>query len=147
MATDSARRLHHQTPTWVDSAAVFHIRVRTTSEFGSVPTDARIARALLESAAFYRQRATWHCHLFLIMPDHIHALLTFPSNRDMRVIVGRWKGWQVRTLGIRWQENFFDHRIRSPQELQLKAKYIRENPVVKNLCPSAKDWPWVIGPP
>jgi REP element-mobilizing transposase RayT len=80
------------------------------------------------------------------MPDHLHALLGFPFDRDMRLIVGRWKAWQVRSLGIRWQENFFDHRIRDQSELQRKAQYIRHNPVAKNLCAMASDWPWVIEP-
>jgi hypothetical protein len=62
----------------------------------------------------------------------------------MRLIVGRWKAWHVRTSKLQWQDNFFDHRIRSPHELQLKAQYIRQNPVVKGLCAKADDWPWVV---
>ena len=146
MATDSTRRLHHHTPAWVDSSAVFHIRIRSSPDAVVPLTDARVAGALLDSVTFYHRRATWHCHLFLVMPDHLHALLAFPFDRDFRTIVGRWKAWQVRTVGIRWQENFFDHRIRNHQELQLKAHYIRQNPVVKGLCSAASDWPWAIGP-
>jgi REP element-mobilizing transposase RayT len=143
MATDSTRRLHHHTPAWVDSEANFHIRIRL--ERNSPPlTTPPVAHALLESARFYHQRLTWRCHLFLLMPDHLHALLAFPFDRDMRLIVGRWKAWQVRTLKIEWQENFFDHRIRNRAEFQLKADYIRQNPVVKGLCLQASDWPWVI---
>lgn len=62
----------------------------------------------------------------------------------MRIVVGRWKAWQTRTHRISWQDNFFDHRMRNTRELQLKADYIRQNPVVKDLCKSATDWPWVI---
>lgn len=62
----------------------------------------------------------------------------------MRVVVGRWKAWQTRQHHIAWQDNFFDHRIRNTRELQLKADYIRQNPVVKGLCQKADDWPWVI---
>jgi putative transposase len=143
MATDSTRRLHHRTPSWVEHDAVFHIRIRLHDPVTAL-TDPHLARALLDSAAFYHHQTTWHCHLFLLMPDHLHALLVFPFERDMRLIVGRWKAWHVRTSKVRWQDNFFDHRIRSPRELQLKAKYIRQNPVVKGLCAKADDWPWVI---
>jgi REP element-mobilizing transposase RayT len=146
MATDSTRRLHHQTPARVNSGAVFHIRIRSGRDSDTLLTEARAAQAVLNSAAFYHQQATWHCHLFLLMPDHLHALLSFPLDHDMRAIIGRWKAWQVRTTGIRWQKNFFDHRIRSHPELQLKAHYIRQNPVVKGLCAKASDWPWVISP-
>jgi len=146
MATDSTRRLHHHTPSWVEAGAIFHTRIRITPHSALSLTEPQTAKALLESALFYHQRSTWHCHLLLLMPDHLHALLGFPFDRDMRSIVGRWKAWQVRTLGIHWQENFFDHRIRDQSELQRKAQYIRHNPVAKNLCAIASDWPWVIEP-
>jgi len=143
MATDSTRRLHHHTPTWVEHDAIFHIRIRLTPDSATPLTDPRLARALLDSAIFYHQQATWYCHLFLLMPDHLHALLAFPFDRDMRLVIGRWKAGHVRTANLQWQDNFFDHRIRSPHELQLKAHYIRQNPVAKSLCAKADDWPWV----
>ncbi len=102
------------------------------------------AKALLASAEYYHEKTTWFCYLLLIMPDHLHALISFPRDADMRLVVGRWKAWQTRTLGIIWQDNFFDHRIRNARELQLKADYIRQNPVVKGLCHQTGDWPWVI---
>lgn len=44
--------------------------------------------------------------------DHLHALLAFPPDRAMAQTVGRWKIYCARALSVRWQENFFDHRIR-----------------------------------
>lgn len=78
------------------------------------------------------------------MPDHLHALLAFPSDKKMSDIIGTWKGYQAKQHGIHWQGNYFDHRIRSKAELNEKALYIRLNPVVKELCSSENDWPWVI---
>jgi len=144
MATDSTRRLHHATPAWVKADAVFHIRVRLAPISSKPLTEPALGTALLESAGFYHRHASWFCHLFLLMPDHLHALLCFPRATDMRTVMGRWKAWQTRTLRISWQDNFFDHRIRNARELQLKADYIRQNPVVKDLCKNAADWPWVI---
>jgi putative transposase len=144
MATDSTRRLHHHTPPWVEHDAIFHIRIRVVQDFALLLIDPHLARALLDSAIFYHRQATWCCHLFLLMPDHLHALLAYPAGRHMRLIVGRRKAWHVRVSKLQWQDNFFDHRIRSPHELQLKAHYIRQNPVVKGLCAKADDWPWVV---
>ena len=62
----------------------------------------------------------------------------------MTTVIGRWKAWQRRALGVIWQENFFDHRIRNKSEHQLKADYIRHNPVVKGWCTKPADWPWVL---
>jgi len=146
MVTDSTRRLHHQTPAWVNADAIFHIRIRVDPDFHACLTDFHLAPKLLESALFYHQRATWNCRLLLLMPDHLHALVSFPIAQDMRLTVGRWKAWQVRALGVLWQDNFFDHRIRNHSEFQLKAHYIRQNPVVKKLCAASAEWPWVICP-
>jgi hypothetical protein len=69
-------RLYHETPFWVREDAVYHIRVR--SEFGSPSlTTPDIASQLLESAKFYHAKLHWWVHLFLLMPDHWHALLSF----------------------------------------------------------------------
>lgn len=144
MAIDSTRRLHHATPAWVKADAAFHIRIRLAPIRSKPLIEPATGTALLESAGFYHRRDSWFCHLFLLMLDHLHALLCFPREVDMRIVVGRWKAWQTRTLGVNWQDNFFDHRIRSARELRLKADYISQNPVVKGLCAKADDWPWVI---
>jgi REP element-mobilizing transposase RayT len=138
---DSTRRLHHTTPVWVKPGANFHIRIRTQ---GTDLTQPALARELLCSAAEYHRRQTWHSHLFLLMPDHLHAILAFPPERDMSVLIGKWKAWQTRSAAVKWQENYFDHRIRSDHEFHLKSAYIRNNPVVMALCSKPEDWPWVI---
>ena len=78
------------------------------------------------------------------MPDHTHALLSFPPDRPMSRTIGAWKSWHVRNNAVEWQTNYFDHRIRNDAELQLKATYTRNNPVAMELCARAENWPWVV---
>jgi len=78
------------------------------------------------------------------MPDHIHALLSFPKDMVMSQVIADWKRYQSRQRGIRWQNNFFDHRIRNTAEYLEKASYIRNNPVVKGLCETPEEWAWVL---
>lgn len=52
------------------------------------------------------------------MPDHIHALVAFPSDKSMSTVVGSWKRYTTRFLHVKWQVNFFDHRIRNGNELR-----------------------------
>ena len=52
-----------------------------------------------------------------------------------------WKRYTPRTLGIDWQDGFFDHRLRDDDEVTAKFHYIRRNPVVKGLCAREEDWP------
>jgi putative transposase len=51
----------------------------------------------------------------------------------------------TRELGIRqpvWQEEFFDHVLRSDESYSEKWDYVRQNPVRVGLVADADDWPW-----
>lgn len=139
------KTLHHQLPTWVDaSGAVFRIRIRV-AENNPIPlTNEIIASKLLDSVFEYARGKIWWPSLFLLMPDHIHALLSFNATRKMSRIVGDWKRWNQRKQGIIWQNNFFDHGLRRDESLEEKATYIRRNPVIKGLCSKPEDWAWVL---
>ncbi len=79
------------------------------------------------------------------MPDHIHALLGFPDNDLMGPAVSDWKRFQQCHYQVQWQDGFFDHRLRNEIEpLRQQAEYISMNPVVKGLCDSPDQWPWVL---
>ncbi len=86
--------------------------------------------------------------LLLLMPDHLHALISFAPNASMSSTVGDWKHFQNHHHGIVWQEGYFDHRLRDDErgeQLSAKVDYIRRNPVVAGLCADVRDWPWWIG--
>jgi REP-associated tyrosine transposase len=141
-------KLHHGIPNWVEPGSLFHIRIRVDREKQAMPlTIEPLASALLESARFYQSKERWHITLFMVMPDHIHALLSFPRDEAMNRVVGDWKHFHRRKHGIMWQEGFFDHRLRNDErgeQLSAKMTYIRRNPVVAGLCTTVADWPWII---
>jgi hypothetical protein len=35
-----------------------------------------------------------------------------------------WKRWTARQMGIEWQRDFFEHRLRSDESLREKTDYI-----------------------
>jgi hypothetical protein len=45
-------------------------------------------------------------------------------------------------LGIRWQRDFFDHRLRRDESFDEKALYINRNPVRAELCAPEATWPY-----
>lgn len=122
---------------------MFHIRIRCAEDNKPVLMDQKTADRLLESVSFYQEQGRWFVHLFLLMPDHIHALLSFPKHEVMARVVGDWKRYLNKQLAVQWQNNFFDHRIRDTKEYLEKAAYIRQNPVVKGLCELPEDWSWM----
>jgi len=135
--------LHHQLPSWVPSGSRFHIRISTDSAWRFHLTDPEIARALMAAAELYHQTTKWHLHLFVLMPDHLHALASFPQEPGMSRTIASWKGYLRRTSGVCWERNYFDHRLRSDEQFSLKAQYIRMNPVRAGLCGTISEWAWV----
>jgi putative transposase len=143
-------RLHHTVPHWVEPGALFHVRIALDREKERrALTDPTLAQAILASAKFYEVRLRWHITLFLLMPDHLHALLSFARDLSMSEVIRDWKRFHARINHIIWQEGYFDHRLRADErgmQLTLKMNYIRQNPVAAGLCARPKDWPWVIDP-
>jgi putative transposase len=141
-------KLHHEVPHWVEPGALFHIRIAVDREKEQSPlTAAPLAQALLDSARFYEVKRRWHIMLFLLMPDHLHALLSFATDEAMSKIISDWKHFQSRKHGVIWQEGYFDHRLRADErgdQLSAKMNYIRQNPVAANLCAKVSGWQWVI---
>ncbi|HKP02311.1 MAG TPA: transposase [Chthoniobacterales bacterium] len=141
-------KLYHDVPGWVETGALFHIRIaldRAKNQPGL--TSPAIAESLMDSARFYHRRRRWYITIFMLMPDHIHALLSFDPDKQMSRVIGDWKRYQTVQHGIAWQNGYFDHRLRDDErgeQLAAKINYIRQNPVAAGLCKRAEDWPWWI---
>jgi len=125
-------RLHHRVPHWVEPGALFHIRIRLDREKQQrTLIDPSLAPALLDSAKFYERTMRWHIKLFLLMPDHVHAVLSFPRDKLMSEVIRDWKRFHTRTHRVMWQEGYFDHRLRPDErgtQFSAKLNYIRQNP-------------------
>ena len=139
-------KLHHKTPSWIPEGSRFHIRIRLSPKNKSRLTDPAIASLLLKSFLFNHERGSWHAWLVVLMPDHIHAILSFPPAKSMSRVIGDWKKFSTKTAALSWQENYFDHRLRNDDKYMEKAHYIRMNPVRAGLCTQTSDWPWILEP-
>jgi REP element-mobilizing transposase RayT len=98
-------------------------------------------------------------HAAVIMPDHAHLLLTpicnaegwpFPLKDILKLIKGpaaRSVNKRTRTYGTLWQDESFDHVLRSNESFDEKFEYIRQNPVRRGLAtrPEEYEWLWVEG--
>ena len=143
-----ARGASHEPPCWVESSAVFfvtincHVRGEAQLTIGDIP--ARIFSAVEYKVA----TAQWYPQIFLLMPDHLHMLVSFAwdDGQTMNKVITDWKKYLARSNGISWQRDFFDHRIRSGADHQDKWEYIRDNPVRANLVVSYQQWPHVWFP-
>ncbi|MEI6085019.1 MAG: transposase [Verrucomicrobiota bacterium] len=105
-----------------------------------------VAAQLLDSIKFRHAKGDWWVSIALLMPDHLHALVSFPSGKDMPSLVSLWKQYTAAKFGIKWQRDFFDHRLRSDESLRDKADYILNNPVRRGLVQKPENWPYVWWP-
>lgn len=86
----------------------------------------------------------------MIMPDHVHFFASPTPEAKLRGQWHKvWKGVTARQLakGLQaitpiWQEDTFDHILRSRDSYEEKWNYVRENPVRAGLCTASEDWPW-----
>jgi REP element-mobilizing transposase RayT len=95
--------LPHEVPSWVRSdRAIFFITIGCSPRCENQLCRPPVAKALFESVEFRQQRGDWWVHLFLLMPDHLHALACFPSDSEMSRVISSWKEFMAKKLGIRW---------------------------------------------
>ncbi|MEM0967218.1 MAG: transposase [Verrucomicrobiota bacterium] len=102
-----------------------------------------IPEKLLESAAFYERQRKWLCRLMVLMPDHLHGLFVFPQDASVTKTITAWKSHHARKTGIKWQDGFFENRIRNDTEFDEKSAYILKNPLRAGLVKEVDDWPFV----
>ncbi len=87
-------------------------------------------------------------HAYVIMPNHVHVLLEprIPLAKITNVMKGVAARDANATLGRTgkpfWQDESFDHWVRSPAELESIRHYIEWNPVKARLAAQPQDWPW-----
>ena len=137
------KRLYHDTPSWVEKGSTFFITVNCRERGENTLCHVDVADMVFDSVEFRMRFGDWYPTLFLLMPDHCHGLIAFPPNKRMQSVVENWKRYLARNHGLSWQISFFDHRIRSGCELNLKADYIRNNPVRAGLVDRPEAWPFV----
>jgi len=106
----------------------------------------RIAQMVAESLRYYDGHR-YILNAWVIMPNHVHVLLTPKTQNSISTIVHSWKSFTAkqanRILGQQgpfWQREYFDRRIRNDRHFQDVVKYIHNNPLKAGLCESADAW-------
>ena len=140
------KRLPHDIPLWLDpSKARYFITVSCKQRDENQLARSTVANNIFETIKHRNAEGIWYAHLALLMPDHVHLLLSFPQ-REKRVqsVVSKWKEWTAKTLKIEWQRDFFEHRLRKEESFREKADYILANPVRAGLAEKTADWPYIF---
>jgi mono/diheme cytochrome c family protein/REP element-mobilizing transposase RayT len=143
------KKLPHERPLWLrPEDEIFFVTVCCEPRGKNQLCHPKIARAIFDSIEFRNRNAVWYAHVVCLMPDHLHALVSFPYERPMKQIIADWKRFLAREFKIDWQRDFFDHRLRKEESYREKADYILANPVRAGLITSSEEWPyfWTANP-
>jgi putative transposase len=103
-----------------------------------------VSKEIFKTAAIYDDRQLWYLELMLLMPDHLHALISIDGDASLSSTVGNFKRATTKFAGIEWQRNFFDHRLRRDESFEEKSAYIRNNPVRAGLATNEGKWPYML---
>jgi len=104
------------------------------------------AKLLIDTLYHYRGSA-YLLHEFVVMPDHIHVILTPKTGLEKAVqfIKGGFSYRVKKDIESNfeiWQKGFSDHRVRDASDYRLHQIYVRQNPVRKHLYERAEDCPY-----
>lgn len=140
------KQLPHDVPNWVDpDEAIYFITICCQTRGVDQLTKPEISHLLLESVAYRHRKVDWYMHLALLMPDHAHFIISFPERaKNMNTVISKWKEWTAKSLKIKWQRDFFEHRLRRDESFEEKTEYVRANPVRAGLVADADQWPHVF---
>ena len=102
-----------------------------------------------------RKERPFSVDAIVILPDHLHAMFTLPS--DDSDFSGRWR--RIKSLFTHkvvasdssaarndkgeyqvWQRRFWEHTIRNETDFERHADYIHYNPVKHGLVSQVVDW-------
>jgi REP element-mobilizing transposase RayT len=87
---------------------------------------------------------------WVVMPNHVHAVLWPMPNHSLSAILQSWKRFTAReankilgrTGQTFWQPEPYDHWIRNEEEHVRCVRYVINNPVKARLCASSEEWKW-----
>jgi putative transposase len=95
----------------------------------------------------YRRAGQFQLHAFVVMPEHVHLLITPADGVTIERAIQFIKGGYSHTLGTElgrkreiWQRGFTDHRIRDAQDYAHHREYIHQNPVKRRLVERAAEY-------
>ena len=105
-------------------------------------SDFYAARLLIQTLMFEQNRNTASTLAYVVMPDHLHWLLTLGTEKSLSEVMQAIKTASAKRLGQAiWQPGYHDHALRREEDLQALSRYIVANPLRAGLVDRIGDYP------
>ena len=111
--------------------------------------DFTTGRIVVDSLRYMEQTKQVESLAFVVMPDHLHWLISLGDVCSLSQVVASIKGYSARSINRHlqhtnapiWQRGFHDHAIRKEREMRNTARYIVANPLRARLVKHVGDYP------
>lgn len=112
----------------------------------------RNATLLVDVMRSYVAAGKFKLHDFVIMPDHVHLLITVEGEMTIEKAMQFIKGGfsyrlkkELGYLGEVWQRGFSEVRVENRENFERHRQYIAQNPVKAGLVNSPEEFPYSFG--
>jgi putative transposase len=105
------------------------------------PAAKALFEAVLESR---RDRYGFRIHGYVIMPEHVHLLVSEPATQPLSKAIASIKR-EVSRLSREspfWLPRYYDFNVFSEKKSIEKLRYMHRNPVTRGLAAKAEDYRW-----
>jgi putative transposase len=84
---------------------------------------------------------------YVLMPEHVHLLVSEPIRSSLSVVLQVLKQQTSRMLKTRgavhfWQRRYYDFNVYNEKKRVEKLRYMHRNPVKRGFVQKPQQWPW-----
>ena len=98
---------------------------------------------------FLRTRLGHQVHAYVLLPDHMHLVVTPREGGNISQVMHSLKLYTARQIGALlgskggiWQARFYERALRTPKEVEGALAYVHDNPVKAGLADRPEDYDW-----
>jgi REP-associated tyrosine transposase len=132
----------------IRQAGVYFVTMDTW-ERHAVFINTDLAKIVVEQIVSCRDRGFYKLHAFVLMPEHLHVLLTPNEDASIEKVMQMIKGGSSHRIGKEkpqafpiWHRSFHDRWIRDAEQFWQAKSYIEQNPVKAGLAQAAEEYAW-----
>jgi putative transposase len=103
------------------------------------------ADLLQQTILDYHRQGRFLLHAFVIMPDHLHVLITPAPDVSLEKAMQYIKGgfsFRLKSRSEVWMRSFNESQIQTANKFRNCVRYIEENPVRRGLVLTAEAYPY-----
>jgi putative transposase len=122
--------------------------------------DDKTRMAVLDVLATLLSRRNGRCFGYVLMPDHVHAIVWLPGEDQLIDFLKQWKrlasikikrilrtrphadAGRMNLAGPVWQAGYYDFNLYTDHMISHKLDYMHGNPVRAGLVDRPTDWRW-----